>query len=53
MLEKLKRFLADEEAPTTVEYAIMVAGLAVIIIGAVFLLGARVNEAFNRARHGR
>jgi Flp pilus assembly pilin Flp len=53
MLERLKMFLADEEAPTTVEYAIMVAGLAVIIIATVFLLGTRVNETFNRARNGR
>jgi Flp pilus assembly pilin Flp len=52
MLHKLKRFLADEEAPTTVEYAIMVAGLAVIIIAVVFLLGARVTETWKRASRG-
>ena len=53
MLDKLKTFLADEEAPTTVEYAIMVAGLAVIIIAVVFLLGARVTETWKRVGAGR
>jgi pilus assembly protein Flp/PilA len=52
MLEKLKRFVKDEEAPTAVEYAIMVAGVAVVIIAVVFLLGGKVNNAFsNVAKH--
>jgi len=49
MLESLRRFLRDEEGPTAVEYAIMVAGIAVVIIAVVFLLGNRVNSTFNAA----
>jgi pilus assembly protein Flp/PilA len=48
MLEKLKRFVKDEEAPTAVEYAIMVAGVAVVIIAVVFLLGGKVNNTFSK-----
>lgn len=52
MLEKLKQFIRDEEAPTAVEYAIMVAGIAVVIISVVFLLGSNVNSTFhNVATH--
>jgi pilus assembly protein Flp/PilA len=47
MLKTLKRFIKDEEAPTAVEYAIMVAGIAVVIIAVVFLLGANVRQTLN------
>jgi pilus assembly protein Flp/PilA len=47
MLKSLKRFIKDEEAPTAVEYAIMVAGIAVVIIAVVFLLGANVKSTLN------
>ena len=52
MLEKLKRLIRDEDAPTAVEYAIMVAGIAVVIIAVVFLLGTNVRNTFhNVATH--
>jgi pilus assembly protein Flp/PilA len=47
MLKSLKRFIQDEEAPTAVEYAIMVAGIAVVIISVVFLLGKNVRETLH------
>jgi pilus assembly protein Flp/PilA len=47
MLQTLKRFLRDEDGPTAVEYAIMVAGIAVVIIAVVFLLGTRVTNTLN------
>jgi pilus assembly protein Flp/PilA len=47
MLKSLKRFLKDEEAPTAVEYAIMVAGIAVVIISVVFLLGKNVRDTLH------
>ena len=49
LLQRLRRFAVDEDAPTAVEYAIMVAGIAVVIIAVVFLLGNRVNSTFNAA----
>lgn len=47
MLKNVKRLLKDEEAPTAVEYALMVAGVAVVIIAAVYLLGGTVRDKFN------
>jgi pilus assembly protein Flp/PilA len=47
MLNSLKRFIQDEEAPTAVEYAIMVAGIAVVIISVVFLLGKNVRTTLH------
>lgn len=52
MLKSLARFIKDEEAPTAVEYAIMVAGIAVVIIAVVFLLGTNVRDTINKvAQH--
>ena len=47
MLKSLIRFIKDEDAPTAVEYAIMVAGIAVVIIAVVFLLGTNVKNTLN------
>ena len=49
MLKSLVRFIKDEEAPTAVEYGIMVAGIAVVIIAVVFLLGANVKNTLQKA----
>ena len=47
MLKNIKRLLKDEEAPTAVEYALMVAGIAVVIIAAVWFLGTAVSSKFD------
>jgi pilus assembly protein Flp/PilA len=47
-MEKLIRFFKDEEGATAVEYGIMVALIAVIIIGAVALIGTNLNVTFGR-----
>ena len=46
MLKNIVRLLKDEEAPTAVEYALMVAGIAVVIIAAVWFLGGTVSSKF-------
>ena len=46
MLTNLKKLLRDEEAPTAVEYGLMVAAIAGIIIAVVFLMGRKVNNTF-------
>jgi pilus assembly protein Flp/PilA len=43
------RLIKDEEAPTAVEYALMVAGIAVVIIVAVWALGHSVSSRFDQA----
>lgn len=45
----LRRFVREERAATMVEYAIMVALIAVVAIGAVELLGTTVNTKFGAA----
>ena len=47
MLEQLKQLVKDEEAPTAVEYALMVACIAVVIIAGAFLLGTNTNAKFS------
>jgi pilus assembly protein Flp/PilA len=49
MKEKLLGFLRDEEGATAVEYGIMVALIAVAIIGAVTALSGAIQDTFNTA----
>jgi pilus assembly protein Flp/PilA len=46
MLEQLKNLMKDEEAPTAVEYAIMVAGIAVAVVTVVFTVGTSADAQF-------
>ena len=46
MLEKLKKLMKDEEARTAVEYAIMVAGIAVAVIVIVYAIGNNAELKF-------
>ncbi|HEX3694220.1 MAG TPA: Flp family type IVb pilin [Polyangia bacterium] len=46
MLNQIAKLLQDEEAPTAVEYALMVAGIAVAIIVAVTALSTAVSAKF-------
>lgn len=49
MLKNLiTRFVAEEDGATAVEYGLMVALIAVVIIGAVTLLGGNLNDLFNQ-----
>ncbi|WP_311213662.1 MULTISPECIES: Flp family type IVb pilin [unclassified Arthrobacter] len=41
------RFTKDEKGATMVEYGIMVAGIAVLVLAAVFALGGRVDTLFD------
>jgi pilus assembly protein Flp/PilA len=47
-MNKMVKFLRDEEGATAVEYAIMAAAIAVVIAGSVFILGSAVNGLFER-----
>lgn len=46
MVAMLKQLWRDEEAPTAVEYGLMVALIAVVIIIAVQTLGNNLNTTF-------
>jgi pilus assembly protein Flp/PilA len=48
MVAALKRFWTDESGATAVEYGLMVALIAVVIIAAVGLLGTNLSARFNQ-----
>ena len=48
-MNKLMRFLKDEDGATAVEYAIMVSLIAAVVIGAVTVLGTTSKSTFNTA----
>jgi pilus assembly protein Flp/PilA len=47
MVAAVKRFWNDESGATAVEYGLMVALIAVVIITAVALLGTNLSTRFN------
>jgi pilus assembly protein Flp/PilA len=46
MINKLMQFLKDEEGATAVEYAVMVALIALVVMVGAALLGNSTNETF-------
>ncbi len=46
-MERLMRFLKDEDGATAVEYGLMVALIAAVIIGAVTYLGTSTEVTFD------
>ena len=46
LTESLKRFLASDDGPTAVEYAVMLALIIVVCIGAITTLGSNANQTF-------
>jgi pilus assembly protein Flp/PilA len=47
MINKLMQFLKDEDGVTAVEYAVMAALIALVVIGGAAYLGNQVNDTFN------
>ncbi len=45
-MEKLIRFFKDEEGATAVEYGLMVALIAAVIVGVVTTLGTNIQTKF-------
>ena len=46
-MEKIKRFLKNEEGVTAIEYGLIAALIALVIIISVALVGTNLNAAFN------
>jgi len=47
MKSLVKRFAKDESGATAIEYGLIAAGIAVVIITAVQLVGTNVSTTFN------
>ena len=45
----LRRFFKDESGQGMVEYALIIALIAVVVIGAVVILGGRIKDIFSSA----
>ncbi len=48
-MERIKNFFKDESGASAVEYGLLVALIAVVIIGAVRILGTNLNNTFTNA----
>jgi pilus assembly protein Flp/PilA len=48
MLNQIAKLVRDEEGATAVEYGLIVAAIAAVIITVVFALGVKVNSAFQK-----
>jgi pilus assembly protein Flp/PilA len=46
-MEKLLKFLRDDKGASAVEYALLVALIAAVIVGAVTLLGGNLKATFD------
>ncbi len=46
LFDGLRRFIAEEDGATAVEYAVMVALIVVVALGAIQSLGNQVNSTF-------
>jgi len=46
-MKKLMRFFKEEDGASAVEYGIMVAAIAAVIVGMVIAVGSSTNNAFS------
>jgi pilus assembly protein Flp/PilA len=49
---KVQRFLESEDGPTAVEYAVMLALIVVVCLGAITTIGTTANQTFNNVVDG-
>jgi len=49
MVKAIVNFMNDESGPTAVEYAVMLALIVVVCIGAVTYIGSSANSTFSNA----
>ena len=47
IVSKVQRFLIEEDGPTAVEYAVMLALIIVVCVAAIQALGTNANSTFN------
>lgn len=46
-LNHLRRFLASEDGPTAVEYAVMLALIVIVCLVSIQAIGTNANQTFN------
>ena len=50
MWSRIKALLSEEDGATAVEYGLIVAAIAGLIVAVVFVLGKKVNNTFNNVQ---
>ena len=45
----IKRFLAEEEGQTLVEYGLLISLIALVVIAVLTVMGKRISNSFNAA----
>ncbi len=50
LVKRAKDFLVSEDGPTATEYAVMLALIIVVSIGAISVLGTKVSSVFNNVQ---
>jgi pilus assembly protein Flp/PilA len=48
LAQKVQRFLASEDGPTAVEYAVMLALIVIVCLTAIQAIGTNANATFNK-----
>ncbi len=51
LAEKVQRFLACEDGPTAVEYAVMLALIVVVCLTAIQAIGTKASGTFNTVQN--
>jgi len=49
-MNKMREFFSCESGATAIEYGLIAAGIAVVVIGAVQGIGANLNAAFTKVK---
>jgi len=47
LLAKTQAFIRDEEGASAVEYGLLIAGIAVAVMAAIYAIGTNLNSTFN------
>jgi pilus assembly protein Flp/PilA len=47
LLAKAHAFIRDEDGASAVEYGLLIAGIAVAVMGAIYTIGTNLNTKFN------
>ncbi len=50
LVKRAKEFLVSEDGPTATEYAVMLALIIVVALGAISVLGTKVSSVFNNVQ---
>lgn len=47
LFTKAKQFIREEEGASAVEYGLLVAGIAVVVMASIYLIGTNLNTKFD------